>query len=72
MSDTVTFRVHKSLANWLQEKSVRMGISQGRFIREHLEHVRRGDKRTQGFMRLAGSIRRGPRDLSTRKGFARK
>lgn len=71
MGNTVTIRVPKSLANWLQEKAGRMGISQGRLIREHLEHARHGDKRTRSFMRLAGSVRGRPRDLSTRKGFAK-
>lgn len=71
MSNTVTLRVPKTLAAWLQEKSARTGISQGQIVREQLELVRRNDTGAKSFMRLAGSIRSGPRDLSTRKGYSR-
>ena len=70
MGKTITIRVPKNLATWLQEKSARTGISQGQIVREQLERVRRGDKKTQNFMRLAGIIRGGPRDVSTRKGYS--
>jgi predicted DNA-binding protein len=72
MSNTITIRVHKSLASWLQEKAARTGMSQGQIVREQLERVRRGDRKAQKFMRLAGIVRGKPRDLSTRKGFSRK
>ena len=71
MGNTITIRVPKDLSAWLKEKSARTGISQGQIVREQLEQVRRGDKKTRNFMRLAGSIRGRPRDLSTRKGFAK-
>jgi len=71
MGNTITIRVPKTLAAWLQEKSARTGMSQGQIVREQLERVRRGDKKTKNFMRLAGAIRTGTRDLSTRKGFAK-
>ena len=71
MCNTITIRVPKSLASWLQEKSARTGISQGQIVREQLERVRRGDKNTRKFMRLAGSVRNRPRDLSTRRGFSK-
>ena len=71
MRNTITIRVPKNLATWLQEKSARTGISQGQIVREQLERVRRGDKKTQNFMRLAGIIRGGPRDVSTRKGYSK-
>ncbi|MBA2585252.1 MAG: hypothetical protein H0U99_02065 [Chthoniobacterales bacterium] len=71
MSNTVTLRVPKTLAAWLQEKSARTGISQGQIVREQLELVRRNDTGAKSFMRLAGSIRSGPHDLSTRKGYSR-
>jgi hypothetical protein len=70
MSNTITLRVPKTLAAWLQEKSERTGIPQGQIIREQLETLRAEDAGAKKFMRLAGSIR-GPRDLSTRKGFAK-
>jgi predicted DNA-binding protein len=71
MGNTITIRVPKTLATWLQEKSARTGISQGQIVREQLERVRRGDRKTKNFMRLAGAVRIGARDLSTRKGFAK-
>ena len=71
MGNTITIRVPKTLAAWLQEKSARTGISQSQIVREQLERVRRGDKKTKNFMRLAGAIRTGARGLSTRKGFAK-
>lgn len=72
MSNTITIRIHKSLAHWLQEKAAAMGVSQGRFVREQLERARRGDKNAKKFMHLAGSVRGGPRDISTRKGYSTK
>jgi hypothetical protein len=49
-----------------------MGVSQGQFIRSHLEQARASDRKSRKFMRLAGLIRGGPRDLSQRKGFSTK
>jgi predicted DNA-binding protein len=70
MSNTITIRVPRSMAAWLQEKAARTGMSQGQIVREQLERVRRTDKGAEKFMRLAGAVR-GARDLSTRKGFSR-
>jgi len=69
MSHTISVRLTPELAAWLDEESRRTGVAQGRIIREQLERARGGA--TQRFMRLAGSVR-GPKDLSTRKGFSRK
>jgi hypothetical protein len=44
-------------------------VSQGKLIRDQLEHARAGSSR-KPFMRLAGIVR-GPRTLSSRKGFSR-
>ena len=55
MGNTITIRVPEPLAAWLQEKAARTGISQGQIVREQLERVRRGDKKTKKFMRLAGA-----------------
>lgn len=71
MSNTITLRVPKALAGWLQEKAARTGISQSQLIKEQLERLRAGDKTEKKFMRLAGCIKGGPRSLSTRKGFAK-
>jgi hypothetical protein len=69
MSHTITVRLTKDLADWLEQVAARSGVSQGKLIRDQLEaaRARRGAK---GFMRLAGSVR-GPEDLSERKGFSR-
>ena len=71
MSKTLTVRVQKSLAHWLQQKAARSGMSQGQIVRDQLERGRRGDKQTKKFMRFAGVIKGGPPDLSTRKGYSK-
>ena len=68
MSHTITIRLEKKLAEWLEETAARTGVSQGRIVREQLERARARAGR-KDFMRLAGKIR-GPRNLSRRKGFA--
>jgi len=69
MGHTISFRLTGELAAWLEETAARTGVSQGRIIRDQLERAKSGGS-VQPFMRLAGSIR-GPRDLSSRKGFSR-
>jgi predicted transcriptional regulator len=69
MSQTITVRLTKELAAWLEQVAARTGLSQGRIIRDQLERAK-ADSSGQAFMRLAGSVR-GPRDLSSRKGFSR-
>ncbi len=68
MSHTLTIRIDKELADWLEEQSRKTGLSQGRIVREQLARARA--RSSQRFMRLAGSVS-GPRDLSRRKGFSR-
>jgi hypothetical protein len=69
MSHTLTIRLPKGLATWLEDTAARLGVSQGRLVRDELERAKsRGAGKP--FMRLAGSVR-GPRDLSARKGFSR-
>jgi hypothetical protein len=72
MSNTITVRIPRTLASWLQEKSIRTGMPRGKIIREQLEQSRAADKASKKFMRLAGSVRGKPRDLSTRKGYSKK
>ena len=67
MGHTITIRLTKELADWLEATSRRTGLPQGRIIREQLERARSASP-GQAFLRLAGTIR-GPKDLSTRKGF---
>jgi len=70
MSHTITIRLDKELAVWLEEAAAKTGVSQGQLVREQLEKARAGGGQ-QAFMRLAGTVS-GPKDLSTRKGFSRK
>jgi predicted transcriptional regulator len=69
MGHTITVRLPKELAAWLERLAAETGVPQGRLIREQLEKAR-ASQPSRAFMRLAGSVR-GPRDLSSRKGFAR-
>jgi len=69
MGQTITIRLTKELAAWLEQVAARMGVSQGRIIRDQLEKAKASSS-NQAFMRLAGTVR-GPRDLSSRKGFSR-
>ena len=69
MGQTITVRLSKELAAWLQRVAAETGVPQGKIIRDQLEGARASSSR-QSFMRLAGSIR-GPKDLSSCKGFSR-
>jgi hypothetical protein len=69
MSNTITVRLPEDLAGWLEEASKKAGVPRGRIIREQLELARR--RHDQPFLHLAGSVD-GARDLSARKGFAKK
>jgi predicted transcriptional regulator len=69
MGQTITIRLTKELAEWLQEVSERTGLSQSRIVRDELAKAKAAAAH-QGFLRLAG-CKRGPRDLSSRRGFSR-
>jgi predicted transcriptional regulator len=69
MGHTLTVRLPRDLADWLEETARGTGRSQGEIVREQLERARAGAS-GRGFMRLAGAVK-GPRDLSRRKGFSR-
>jgi Ribbon-helix-helix protein, copG family len=69
MSHTISIRLTKELAEWLEKTAAESGVSQGRLIRDQLE-VARASSQTRAYMRLAGAVR-GPADLSQRKGFFR-
>ena len=69
MSHTLTIRLSKDLAEWLENTSAQTGIPQGQIVREQLEKAKSAS-RNQPFMRLAGCVQ-GPKDLSQRKGFSR-
>ena len=69
MRQTITVRLSKELAAWLEHVAAKTGMPQGKIVRDQLEKARTSH-REQAFMRLAGVVR-GPKDLSTRKGFSR-
>jgi predicted transcriptional regulator len=69
MGHTITVRLNKDLAAWLEQTAARTGVPQGRIVREQLEKARAGGE-ARPYLRLAGAVR-GPRDLSRRKGFSR-
>jgi hypothetical protein len=69
MGQTITIRLPKDLASWLEETAATSGVSQGRIIRDQLERSR-ASRGSKSFMRLAGSVA-GASDLSKRKGFSK-
>jgi len=70
MGHTITVRLNDELAEWLEREARRTGVSQGRIVRDQLERAK-ASASAQSFMRLAGVVRGGPRDVSTRQGFSR-
>ncbi len=70
MGHTITVRLDEELAEWLARESRRTGVAQGKIIRDQLERAKAAAA-SQSFMRLAGLVRGGARDVSTRKGFSR-
>lgn len=71
MSHTITVRLGAELAKWLEETAAQSGVSQGQLIREQLQKAKANGSR-KGFMRLSGSLRGLPKDLSAREGFSPK
>ena len=69
MGHTITVRLNRDLAAWLERMSEKTGVSQGQIIRDQLEKAKEGAS-GQSFMRLAGAVR-GPKDLYARKGFSK-
>jgi hypothetical protein len=69
MGHTITVRLTRELADWLEEQAATTGVPQGKIVRDQLEKAKATGAR-QPFMRLAGRVR-GPKDLSARKGFSR-
>jgi predicted transcriptional regulator len=70
MGNTLTIRLPEDLAEWLEETSRKSGHSRGAIVRQELERARRNTQKP--WMRLAGDLKDGPRDLSMRKGFSPK
>jgi len=70
MSNTLTIRLPEDLAQWLEETSRKSGMARGQIVRRELERARK--QAVKPWMRLAGDLKDGPRDLSMRKGFSPK
>lgn len=68
MSHTITIRLNKNLADWLEETARRTGVSQGKVVRDQLEKAK-ASIGNRPYMRWAGCTS-GPKDLSMRKGFS--
>ena len=68
MSHTITVRLNKALAEWLADTAERTGVPQGKVVRDQLEKAK-ASAGGRPDMRLAGSMRGLPKDLSRRKGF---
>ena len=69
MSRTISVRLTKELADWLEDTARRTGVSQSEIVRQQLEKTKASGE-ARPFMRLAGSVR-AAKDLSRRKGFSR-
>ncbi len=70
MSHTITIRLDKDLADWLAETAARTGVPQGKLVRDQLERAK-ASATSRAYMRWAGYLKNGPKDLSMRKGFAK-
>jgi len=70
MSHTITIRLDKELAEWLAETAKRTGVPQGKLVRDQLAKAKAATA-SRSYMRWAGYLKNGPRDLSMRKGFSR-
>ena len=70
MGHTITVRLDGNLATWLASEAEKTGVSQGKIVRDQVEKAKAA-RSAQSFMRLAGVVRGGPRDVSKRKGFSR-
>jgi predicted DNA-binding protein len=70
MSNTLTIRLPKELLERVRQVSRRTGLPMGRLIRESLETTL-SEKEENPLLRFAGTIKGGPANLSSRKGFSR-
>ena len=68
MGHTITVRLTRELAEWLETTAQKTGVPQGKIVRDQLEKARASEGKS--FMRFAGAIE-GPRTLSMRKGFSK-
>ncbi len=69
MSNTLTIRLPKDVAEWLERTAQETGRLQGQIVRDQLDQAKALES-GRAFMRLAGRVK-GPANLSVRKGFSR-
>ena len=67
MSHTITIRLTKDLAEWLERTAAGSGRSQGAIVRDQLQKARAGAS-GQAYMRLAGTVK-GPATCHREKAF---
>ncbi len=70
MSHSITVRLDEELASWLEKTAQQTGLSQGQVVRNQLVMAKAANA-NRAFMKLAGTVRGLPRNLSSRKGFSR-
>lgn len=71
MSDTITVRLPSELKERLKATARRTGVPVNRLVRDGIENLVNGTK-TRPWLKYAGMLKNGPRDLSTRQGFSKK
>ena len=71
MSTTISVRLTREQAEWLEATSRLTGVPRGKLIRDQLDRAR-DQPGEQPFWALCGILTGGPKDLSSRKGFSRK
>ena len=70
MAETLTIQLPKPLADWLEETAARTGQTKAAIVRSQLEKAKGQTATAPRFMRLAGA-KKGPANLSQRKGYSR-
>ena len=70
MRNTLSIRLPKELAHWVQQTAEQTGLTQGEVVRQQLEKAR-SNTANKPWMALAGAVR-GSRDLSMREGFGKR
>jgi hypothetical protein len=70
MSNTITVRLERDLAVWLERAALVSGLSRGQIVREQLRKAKESGQEVKSYMSLAGIVS-GPKGLSQRKGFSR-
>ncbi len=70
MSDRLTIRLPRELKARLKATARRTGVPVNQLVRDGIEKLLNG-RDAKPWMKLAGMIKNGPPDLSSRKGFSR-